>query len=154
MCISLRWVPHEPTPEILSARSRDCANIPIKLSEFGQTSQNQVITGDQSWIFLRNEPAHDCGSANLETPVSVKRTQGKQKAMLTVLFSRKGILVIDFLPIDQRFDLEHLIIVVLPALIAKIKKTRPIKCARGWLIHLDNFTAHNSHETVSICVVP
>ena len=145
--LSLRWVPHKLTPELMDARSKCAADLFGTISSMGPIQRNHVVTGDQSWVFLRNEQTHIWAKRSSSTPVRVKRTQGEYKVMLTVMFSRKGVLLIDFLPDGQKFNSTHMTTVVLPALVTKIKETSPKKGAHGWLIHLDNSRVHNSMET-------
>ena len=147
MKLSLRWVPHELTPKLMEKRSNGASDLFHTLSSLSHIQQNHVVTGDQTWVFLRNEQTQIWGKRNNTTPVRVKRTQGEYKIMLTVLFSKKEILLVDFLPEGQKFNSTHMTSVILPALETKIKTTCPKKGVQGWFIHLDNARPHNSRKT-------
>ena len=145
--LSLRWVPHELTPELKEKRLHGAKDLLERLSTLGPLQRNHVVTGDQSWVFLRNDPSEMWGKRNESTPVRVKRSRGDDKVMLTVMFSRKGILLVDFLPFGQKFNSQYMTSVVLSKLVAKIKESNPAKGTRGWSLHLDNCPVHNCRVT-------
>jgi len=89
------------------------------------------------------------GKRGENTPVRVKRVIGDEKIMLTVLFSRMGILVVDFLPEGQNFNSEYMTSTIIPKLVAKIKETSTTKISYKWFIHLDNSPVHNSKLTIT-----
>jgi histone-lysine N-methyltransferase SETMAR len=147
--ISRRWVPHEPTPDLMRNRCQGAVHLLESLSSLGPVRQNHVVTGDQTWVFLRNEPTHKWAKCGTDVPVRVKRLQGEKKLMLTVFFSRRGVLVIDFLPEKEKLNSSHITTVILPSLVSKIKKTCQKSGAKGWLLHLDNAPCHNSRISTS-----
>ena len=118
--ISRRWVPHEPTPDLMRNRCQGAVHLLESLSSLGPVRQNHVVTGDQTWVFLRNEPTHKWAKCGTDVPVRVKRLQGEKKLMLTVFFSRRGVLVIDFLPEKEKLNSSHITTVILPSLVSKI----------------------------------
>jgi len=145
--ISRRWVPHEQTQELMRDRSQGASHLLQALSALGPVKQNCVVTGDQSWVYLRNEPTHMWGKRDTETPIGVKRGLGEYKLMLTVMFSRKGVLLVDFLPEGQKMNSSYITSIILPRLLSKIQETCPKRGADGWMLHLDNARPHNSRET-------
>jgi [histone H3]-lysine36 N-dimethyltransferase SETMAR len=120
-----------------------------RLSTLGIQQRNHVVTGDQTWVYVRNYPSEMWGKRNETTPVRVKRSRGDEKVMLTVLFSRREILLIDFLPIGQKFNSQYMTTTILPNLISKIKENCPRKGAHGWFLHLDNSPVHNCQVTTT-----
>jgi len=147
--LSLRWVPHEPTAELLDKRLHGATDLLGRLSSLKPQQLNHVVTGDQTWVFLRNDPSKMWGKRGENTPVRVKRSRGDKKIMLTVMFSRKGILTTDFLPIGQKFNSLHMTSVVIPKLVEKIRESCPSKGTCGWFLHLDNSPVHNCRVTRS-----
>ena len=147
--LSLRWVPHEPTQELMDKRFQGATDLYKRLSTLGPQQRNHVVTGDQSWVFLRNEPSKMWLKRGEEPPIRVKKSLGDEKVMMTVLFTRRVILLVDFLPIGQKYNSEYMTSVILPNLVAKIKETSPNKNPHRWFIHLDNSPVHNSNPTMS-----
>jgi len=145
--LSLRWVPHEPTPDLLRKRFEGATDLLNSLSTLEPQQRNFVVTGDQSWVYVRNEPGKIWGKRDKSTPVRVKRSLGEKKVMLTVMFSRREILLVDFLPHGQNFNSHYMTTVILPNLVAKIKEKSPTKNTNGWHIHLDNSPVHNCTAT-------
>jgi len=145
--ICRKWVPHELTPKLLDDRSQGASDLMKALVALGPIKQNHVVTGDQSWIYLRNEATHMWAKPGTVAPVRVNKELGEFKLMLTVMFSRKGVLLVDFLPEGEKMNSEYITTVIVPALVAKIKETSPVRGANGWLIHLDNARVHTSAAT-------
>jgi len=145
--VCLKWVPHELTDVVRGKRVADARDLLEHLQGLGPIQANRVITGDQSWVFVRNQP-DGCWLPDGETiPTRERRTIGDEKVMLTVLFSRQRIWVVNFLPDGKTFDSAYMVDEILRMLDEEVRKTSPTMGLRGWRIHLDNSKPHRANAT-------
>jgi len=140
-------VPHE-LDDTLRKKSVDGAkNILLSLRELGPRQLDRVVTGDQSWVFVRNQPDGCWVPEEAPRPKKAKAAQGDEKVMLTVLFSSCRVWLINFLPTGQTFTADYMVNSILRGFEAEVRKTMPKNGTRGWRIHLDNCTPHRAALT-------
>jgi len=107
--VCLKWVPHELTDAVRRKRVGDARDLLEHLQGLGPIQANRLITCDQSWVFVRNQP-DGCWIPDGETiPTRERRTIGDEKVMLTVLFSSQRIWVVNVLPDGQTFDSAYIV---------------------------------------------
>ena len=99
-----KWVPHELTDTIRKQRASGACDLLAQLRGLGPIQADRVVTGDQSWIYLHNQPDGCWLPAGEARPSRARRTIADEKVMATVLFSCRRLLVVNFLPADQTFD--------------------------------------------------
>jgi len=145
--VGFRWVPHDLTDGVRKKRVDGARNLLEFLGAQGPRQRDHVITDDQSWIFVRNKPDGCWVQEDCPRPCKAKPSQGEEKVMLTVLFSRRRIWVVNFLPAGLTFTAEYMVKGVLADLEAEVLKTKPKNGLHGWWIHLDNCTSHRAALT-------
>ena len=144
---ALRWVPHALSDADKAKRVSMCSSLFEHLRSLGPRSADRIITGDQTWVSVLNEHSHIWMSPDAEAPICVRTTMATRKIMVTVLFTRRRLLVVDILPQDRTFNAPYMVETILPALEAEVCKTSPMMRLRGWALHLDNATPHRARLT-------
>jgi len=59
--ISLGWVPHDLTPVLMERRSQCALALLRTLKGLGPYSRNRVVTGDKSYVYIKNQPSEIYG---------------------------------------------------------------------------------------------
>jgi len=101
--VNYRWIPHTLSPAQNDIRVSKAAVLLLELTEC-QRSWCNVITGDETWIYLDNPREFIWQHAGLERPTRIKRQIGSKKVMITVMWSAAGIQSISMLPVGTRFN--------------------------------------------------
>ena len=107
---------------------------------------NNVITGDESWVF-EYDPETKRQSSEWHTslsprPKKARMSRSKIKTMLIVFFDIKGLVHHEFVPpgttVNAKFYVE-----VLKRLKRRVQRVRP-DIAKDWKLHHDNAPSHSS----------
>jgi hypothetical protein len=131
--------------EALSQKQGDGARTLLDALEAQQRIEfRDIITGDESWIFLHMSPNSIWIGAEETAPIRLRTTIASTKAKLTVFLGIRGVILVDWLPQGASlnracFD-EHILHVMASELHAREEK----KHCPWPLVHMDNARPHTS----------
>ena len=141
---SLRFVPHTLSPSQKQKRVEVSRGILEHLESPG--GLNNVITGDETWIFHENPHDKRWAASSSEAGTRVTRTIGAKKSMVSVFWTIKGFLVVEALPEGMTFDSAYASS-LLHKLDQVVGESRPKRRLRGMFLHWDNARPHKSAFT-------
>ena len=146
--VNLRWVPHFLSNENKQQRV-EYSQALLEYLESGPRTWNQLITGDQSWIYWDNPHTSQWVPQGNQRPIHEKHTIASKKSMITVFFGLRGFVLVNVLKKGERFNSAYMVNEILPSLSNEISKSRPKIGLKGIHIHIDNAKAHNSKMTMN-----
>jgi histone-lysine N-methyltransferase SETMAR len=143
----IRLVPHSLSPSQKQKRVEVSLQILHHLESPGGC--DNVITGDETWVFHEN--AHDSvwAASSAEAGTRVSRTIGAKKSMVSVFWTIRGFLLVDVLPEGGRFNSDYAS-ELLHKLEASIGESRPVPRLLGMFLHWDNARPHKSAFTTAV----
>ena len=138
--VNFKWIPHT------LSESQRRERVALAHGLLGVLASDErdwinIITGDETWVYLDNPREFMWQEAVLERPTKQRPTIGSKKVMFTVMWSAGGIKSISVLPPGGRFNREYFE-EVLDEMAAEIRKRRPVNGTKGMKIHLDNARPH------------
>ena len=92
---------------------------------------DQLMTQDETWIYLNNPRKTMWIKEGHEPPINVKQNIGSKKVMISVIWSRTGVKSITMLPPGQKFNKEF----YLDKVIGNFAKKYKTKVVYGRLWH-------------------
>ncbi len=152
-------------PKVLTQEQKDF-HVHLCKDNLQLLSQNPqlmdlVITGDESWVsVLEIETKQDScvwipKGSHAPRPSKVRRQHADCKAMLTVFFDKKGVVLAEFLPPGESVDQDQYC-ATLGRLNEVIRRKRPElwgKVRRGgqrpFIIHQDNASSHTCAKSIA-----
>ena len=144
-----RWVPHFLTDEQKKLRMELSKALLIKLSKLKECQRAAVITGDESWIYL-NYPNESKWCTEDEVPPDIeKRMIYTKKLMFFCSFSAYGIVSIDVLPENSKFNSTYMCDVILPHLKERGEAHITGKTKHCLTLHMDNAKVHTAKMTIA-----
>ncbi len=151
--ITSRWVPHKLTEKNKSERVRICKDNLAKF-ENGSWRLGDVLTGDESWFYLRQIKSKQqnkswVGQGQSARTVT-KRGIFEPKFMFTIFFKRSGMMHLSRLAKGKTIDHESYMKDTLKPLIKGLKEQRPESGCRNLKFHHDNARPHIHHLVVGL----
>ena len=144
--LSARWVAKALRPNQLNLRSELSTAILLKIDADEDRFFNQIITGDETWVYLYDPETKQQSKQWLlresSGPIKFKSERSVKKVMATVFWDSEGVALVDFLE-NKKTVTGAYYVEVLRKLIAKLAEKRPGKLHRGILFHHDNAPAHS-----------
>lgn len=119
---TLRWVPYFLTSDLKNRRKNGAQQLKNALLNESKKDYNHLITGDQSWFFLSYEPKRKWSLTKEEVPVRVSKAIHTQKVMITIMFTKNNLLLVDLLPQGQSFNSDYFILNVLTPTLIEFRK--------------------------------
>jgi histone-lysine N-methyltransferase SETMAR len=144
---SARWVPHRLTDEQKHMRVEISQEILDMINRLGPRQRDYLITGDESWMYWDNNIRGMWAEDRADVPMNAKRTVSSKKTMVSVYFSRQGIISIEFLPRKQKYNSLFFTETILPSIEDKLAERRPELRARGAHLHIDNAKPHTARRS-------
>lgn len=141
---TLQWVPYFLTDELKEKRLKGANELKAALIEESKKDFQKLITGDQSWFFLTYEPRNKWSLSAEEVPNRVSKAIHTQKVMITIMFTKHELLLVDLLPQGQSFNSEYFISNVMIPTLQRFQEVTGRKKAK---LHLDNCRVHNSKKS-------
>jgi hypothetical protein len=104
----------------------------------------QVVTGDESWLYLNYSHAHMWSVSEDERPVRFDEMIASEKHMFTRLWSINGLLVIEWLEPSDMFNITYFCDVIIAKHVQALYPGRVVPRQRKFSLHLDNVRPRNS----------
>jgi len=139
-----KWVPRLLTPDQKQQRIDDSERCLELFKRNKIDFLNRYVTMDKIWIHFYT-PESATGESRPKRP---KNQKSAGKVMLSVFWDVNGILFIDFLDKDKIMNSEYYM-ALLDRLTAEIMIKRPYIQDKKVLFHHDNFSCHESMETMA-----
>jgi len=145
--VCAKMVPKNLSAEQKERRKEVCVDS-LQTIENDPGFLEKVITCDETWIF-QYDPETKRQSMHWKTPGTprskkARMSKSKFKAMLTVFFDIKGIILAEWVPEGQTVNQTYYI-ELLNKLRERIRKKRPELWSSGdWVLHHDNAPAHTA----------
>jgi histone-lysine N-methyltransferase SETMAR len=150
--LSSRWVPKQLTPEQKQQRVKICREN-LKRFEEGSLRLSDIITGDETWIYLRQvgrKQSNSCWVAEGESPGTVaKRGKYEPKVLYSIFFRSTGTLYVHALDKGTTIDRYYYIKRCLKPMIKEIKIDRPLSGVKNLKLLHDNAPAHDNQDVLS-----
>jgi histone-lysine N-methyltransferase SETMAR len=144
--LSCRWVPHELSDSHKHQRVALAGALQSMLEFQSEAEYRYILTGDESWLFLKNPPRAAYLPRGSPRPLMPKQALGAKKTMLTVFFSGNRFWRIDFLPPGCTMTGAVFIHRILAPLRAFLDGHPDFENQRI-LLHCDNASSHKSTAT-------
>jgi hypothetical protein len=116
------------------------------LSAARDVSFSNIITGDESWIYLQNAPEQMWLEENAPRPTFPRRDIAAQKVMIIVFFSGERLLHVSYLPPKETLNSDTYIKYGLESLKRALESLVP-RPPLPWFLHIDNAPCHRSVKT-------
>jgi hypothetical protein len=142
-----KWVPHFLNDDLRVKRVEGVAQLLDVLKAQQKCGFRDLITGDETWVFLDMKPRIVWAYADAELPLGVKRTIASGKRMLIVFWGIRGITHYCWLPEDSTLDSSFLCEEVLSPIAEKLQVSLSKTRKPFTLIHMDNARVHIAHVT-------
>lgn len=143
-CYKLRWVPFFLTEQLKEKRKSGAQQLKSALISSAKKDFENLITGDQSWFFLSYEPKTKWSLSIEDVPQRVQKKIQTIKFMVTVMFSKNHLFLVNVLPEGESYNSDYFTQVVLAQTLSEYQLLTNRKKA---LIHLDNCRVHNSKKS-------
>lgn len=140
--VNFKWIPHMLNNEQKAQRCQIANELLSQLESLGPLAWRNVITGDETWIYLDNPRTSMWQKSGIPRPEKPKRMIGYKKIMVTVFWTRAGMESITYLPPGKRFNREYFINEVMADLENQVLQRRPIRGLSGVRLHIDNARPH------------
>jgi len=142
-----KWVPHLLTQELREKRSAECRALLDILKLQRENDFRDIVTGDESWIFLDSKPKSVWLASDAALPVRVSQTIGAEKRMLIVFWGVQGIVYKAWLPKNESITASFFCDDVLPHL-AEMFATKGENRRQFTYVHMDNARPHTAKATL------
>jgi len=144
--VSFRWIPHNLTQRQKEERVKMASELATFLED-PRVNHCNVITGDETFVYLDNTRQYIWQEAGLNRPEKPKRMIGDNKVMFTVFWSSSGIQSISALPRGIPFTKSYFES-TLDSLATEVRKRRRALGTNGLFVHFDNATPHRVPEKI------
>jgi histone-lysine N-methyltransferase SETMAR len=142
-----RWIPHRLSPSQKAQRVEMSRGMIELFESLGPEQRKYLITGDESWIYWDNAFRGMWAENADDVPRNVSHSISSKKTMVSVYFSRRGLVSIEFLLQGQKYNARYFTDTVLPSIERKLLIQRPRLGTRGALLHIDNATPHTAQKS-------
>lgn len=149
--ITSRWVPYDLTPQQKEDRVRMCKE---NLERFRNGSGRlcDIITGDETWIYLRQVGRKQSNASWLregQSPgTAVKRNRYEPKVLFSIFFKSNGFVIIHAVGKGQTIDRFYYIDQLLKRVIKEVKKQRPNSGLKNMKLLHDNSPVHDHQDVL------
>jgi hypothetical protein len=143
----LRWVPHE----LSSNQKSECVTYSSLLlevlEEAHRTGFERIITGDELWFFLSYPHDSAWAPSRDELPERVSQKIDTEKCLISVFWSVNGIHTLFDVPKGSTYNTAFFSDQVVPSLVEGITSRGRRKTLKGFMVHRDNASPHNSRRS-------
>jgi hypothetical protein len=146
--VSIRWVPHTLTTSQKQLRCELARVIKRVLAENQHHKFSNVITGDETWVFLENPPGSRWVDADAPRPEAVKESISSKKVMVTVFFSGQRFLHLCVQDIGDHVTAATFSSLILTPLSNTISAISPPLPTPRYL-HFDNASSHRARTSTA-----
>jgi histone-lysine N-methyltransferase SETMAR len=147
--VRFRWIPYALNDE----QKQNRVDLSIALVEILESASipqlKTIITGDETWVYMRNPRSAMWIGTDIPIPEQPKITIGVKKVMISVFWSPSGMHLIKMLPPGERFTKQYFIDEILNDLYQQICNRRPKKKTKGYFLHFDNARPHCVDDILS-----
>jgi len=148
--LASRWVPHQLSAKNRQDRLNFCKEMLGRI-ESGQVRLDQIVTGDECWIYFRQIAKRASSRAwtapGQAPPTIVKRGLYEKKCMFVVFFRTTGPVLVHCLEKGKTIDHRYYIDKCLSPMVARLKEQRPKSGTRGIKLLHDNARPHVASAT-------
>jgi histone-lysine N-methyltransferase SETMAR len=144
--MTCKWVPHLLPHDLKEQRVETSKEMLLTLSYCEQFSFKNVVTLDESWIYLDYPPAAMWRRTEDPRIEAIKSSQASRKCLLTLVFSGMKVLLAVVFPENQTMNSERFISEILIPLKEILDKETPT-FPYGVFLHCDNASSHRSSAT-------
>lgn len=143
-----RWVPKILNSDQKKKRKALALKMLRFLSNLKEDERYSVITCDESWFFLSySYDAKWCREGE-DPPISGKRMINDEKVMIFTAFSISGLVYLNALPTNSKFNSTYMCNHILPELTNKAKESVEKKTLHPLVLHFDNAKPHTAKCTI------
>lgn len=146
---NFQWVPHMLTDEMKKRRVSCSKSMLQELRTFQKEGFHHIITGDESWFYLRYFHQFMYTDSKENVPKIPKRMISDTKFMYTIFWNPWKFYIVDVLPKGQKFNSEYFINNILEELQTEVYPDGRRKHSKKYSIHMDNAKPHTSVQTKS-----
>lgn len=143
--LTSRWIPHELTDEQRAKRVETSKFILAKFNE-GKWRLGDIITGDESWFYLRQlarKSSNKSWVGKEESPKTVvRRDRYEPKSMFSIMFKSTGALHVHCAKSGETITGDYYIRYCLSPTVREINEQRPISGTTNMKILHDNARPH------------
>lgn len=143
----LRWVPHMLTSDMKKKRVTYFKQMLEALLKFQKEGYHHIITGDESWFYLRYFHRFIYAQSREKVENIPKRLISEPKFMFTIFWNPWCFFIINVLPPSQKFNSEYFINQILKPLGEKLYPNGRKKYSKKYSLHFDNAKPHTSLKT-------
>lgn len=137
--VNFRWIPYSLNDTQKESRVTISKTM---LRTLSRAPSGNIITGDETWVYLRNPRSSMWIDSSIPRPEKPKLTIGSKKVMITVFWSPKGMRMICLLPPGHRFTKQYFLDDVVIPLEKRMCEERPKNGTKGIFLHFDNAKPH------------
>lgn len=143
--ITSRWVPHELTPKQKQQRVNICKEN-LKRFREGSGRLCDIVTGDETWIYLRQVGRKQSNASWIEEGESpgttVRRRKYEPKILFSIFFKSTGPVLVHAMERDQKIDRFYYINRCLKPMIKELNRQRPSSGLKNMKLLHDNASSH------------
>jgi len=143
--ITSRWVPHQLTPDQKQERVNICKEN-LKRFREGSGRLCDIITGDETWIYLRQVRRKQTNASWIELGESpgtvIRRSKNEPKFLFCIFFKSTGPVLVHAVEKDKKVDRFYYINMCLKRVIKELNKQRPNSGLKNMKLLQDNASSH------------
>lgn len=140
--VNFKWIPHMLNIDQKQKRCTIANELLSHLEMLGPKAWRNVITGDETWIYLDNPRSSMWQKSGIPRPKKPKHMIGNKKIMVTVFWTRAGMESITYLPPGESFNCDYFKTQIMGDLENQLFQRRPKKGLSGIRLHIDNARPH------------
>ena len=144
--VNFRWIPYRLNQSQKEVRVRLSKSL---LETLEQSSHQMIITGDETWVYLRNPRTSMWIDSDMPRPERPKHTIGSKKVMISVFWSSSGMHIIRMLPPGEKFIKSYFIDEVMVPLMEALSQKKGMKKKKRIFFHFDDASPHSIDRTLS-----
>ena len=142
-----RWVPHFLTDIQKEERVRLSTSMLKLLQSLGPKQRAAIVTGDESWFYLKYSFDSKWCTEDERPEDIAKRLQNEEKFMIFASFNCNGLVYLDALPTNTKFNSTYMCNHILEGLNKASHETVEKITKHSKILHIDNARPHNSKMT-------
>ena len=137
-----KWVPHELTVEQKEERVQRSIEILEILKKAAKKNFINIMTGDESWFYLKYESSFMYSSSPEKVPHRTSMTISSEKFMVTMFFNGNSLLCCDILPKGHKYNQRYFIDHIIPEIQLNTDEIEDEPDLENMMIHMDNCRVH------------